>query len=292
MFCRCFVNTQWSLWGSLFFLFGAFFWLISPVICLIYDEDVRCEYYATVASLCFVVNGTLYLIESWSKKRIHGKYLRIYGGGVSIGSKMYTCSKRLDMIDWFFWTHLFFFAGAFGDLCTSILSSFIDIDPKYRLELWSDIFATHTWLISACFALGGRYRDILARDTHKAKIIFTFFPCQSSDGVLYCFNYHLLADWIFFVGSFQYAAGAWLEFVFPDAIWTWYIQISAGATFIFEPLSSFCAHIQEHNVYKTAFHKDDLESVALYDKFKQQDLFEDQIVTTPLLADDNEDYHD
>lgn len=206
-------KVYWIFWSNIALLIGSSLWLASPIWCWLNDEPAECGYLAFVASCFLFVNATFSMMDC-RVSRLSGEPI-IYAGGVQ-GSRLLRVSQSqvgthsllspdqerqikslprffcccsnfyfvwlidfLERRDWYFYTNLTFLLGAFGDIITNTLDSWIyvnnDIVPGY-----SDIVATHLWALSGLCGLVNWYFHQRARNFHNAPYQFTMLPWRTT----------------------------------------------------------------------------------------------------------------
>eukprot|EP01125_Pyxidicula_operculata_P003054 TRINITY_DN1321_c0_g1_i3.p1 TRINITY_DN1321_c0_g1~~TRINITY_DN1321_c0_g1_i3.p1 ORF type:complete len:245 (-),score=-2.34 TRINITY_DN1321_c0_g1_i3:399-1133(-) len=237
-----FFVLELGFWANILLFIGSALWVVGPSMCYVTTSDSYCFYVMVAASICFVINGFLYLIEGFMV-RGHRNYLPYYGGHT--GRK-----TRCDGINWFVLAHLFFFLGAWGDLWSSCILSF-DNKPRLLTEstldnldwaAFADTFASHTWLLGAVFSNILSYLDRKSRKVNQALIRFSLFPYREEEvdsephvtttliNSVYRRSVNLChftgwADIVFLIGSFMYVAGSWVCWLDPEDSDCWSVQV-------------------------------------------------------------------
>jgi len=229
---------NWAILSNCWFLVASFLWVVSPIWCWASDESATCDYIAFAGSICFVINGICTMIEWWNKRAACP--LTIYGGG--------GVTKRwIEVVDWQLVSNITFFFGAFGDVCTTTVDSWLladNVELGLTVSGYSDIVATHLWVVSGLTQLTVWTLNKMARKRHNAPIQFTFRPCSPSSPAklmhhetIMLYDWGGVGDWLFLPGGVLYALGSYRCFwkvVFHEC---WTIQTLAGLCYFINALS-------------------------------------------------------
>lgn len=222
----------WVWWSNLFMFIGSVLWLISPIYCWTYGEPAGCEYVALLGSFSFLLNGILDVIDWWVWRNSGEPML--YKGGVKGKSLM----ALLEKVDWYLLTNLTFFLGAFGDITTTALETWVYPDDDLPPSI-SDFVACTFWVFSGfCQVLYGTFTN-RARRYHNAPVQFTMLPWKVSssldDKPLILFDWFGWGDSLFLPGGLSYAVGAVVCY-FSGFNQCWFIETMAGLLYLLDAM--------------------------------------------------------
>lgn len=233
-----FIN--WPIVASFWFFVAALLWTICPLWCWISnEEDEECDYVCFAGAICFVINGVCSVIDWWDM-RSTSPYMIYGGGGVT--------KPWIEKIDWFLISNISFFFGAFGDVCTTTIDSWILKDNKElgaTFAGYSDIFATHLWVVSGLSQMMVWYLNSAARKLHDSPIQYSMRPCYAPSSPakhlnkerVLLFDWNGWGDWLFLPGGLLYALGSYRCFWYPIFHECWAIQTAAGLAYLINSIS-------------------------------------------------------
>jgi hypothetical protein len=132
-----------------------------------------------------------------------------------VGRKRSLFSWNYRLVDWYFWSNIFFWLGALGDQITSIYYLW----EEYWLETQhlpddqpfiTNLLACYFWTISGMYGAMIWYCDRIDRIAYKTKHRFAMFgPLGNAPaGYRNLFDYRGWGDWCFWPGAILYTISA------------------------------------------------------------------------------------
>jgi hypothetical protein len=157
-----------------------------------------------VASVLFILNAIVVQID-W--------FLR--GRFTLVGRKRSLFSWNYRLVDWYFWSNIFFWLGAFGDQITSIYylweEHWLETNELPEDQPFiTNLLACYFWTISGMYGAMIWYCDRIDRIAYKTKHRFAMFgPLGDSPaGYRNLFDYRGWGDWCFWPGAILYTISA------------------------------------------------------------------------------------
>jgi hypothetical protein len=124
-------------------------------------------------------------------------------------------SWNYRLVDWYFWSNIFFWLGAFGDQITSIYYLWEEhwLETKELPDdqpFITNLLACYFWTISGMYGAMIWYCDRIDRIAYKTKHRFAMFgPLgDSPTGYRNLFDYRGWGDWCFWPGAILYTISA------------------------------------------------------------------------------------
>lgn len=129
-----------------------------------------------------------------------------------VARKRAVFSLNYRLVDWYFWSNIFFWLGASGDMVTSVYYMWEDHWVETQLlpddlPFITNLLACYFWTISGMYGAMLWYCDRIDRIAYKSKVRFAMFGPLGHRARHECenkFDYRGWGDWFFWPGAILY----------------------------------------------------------------------------------------
>jgi hypothetical protein len=193
-------GVDFELWANHLFFVGSIAWCVDAFGCWLDEDNWPCSLAAFVASICFILNAIVVQLDWFFRGRF-----------TLVARKRSLFSSNYRLVDWYFWSNIFFWGGAVGDQVTSVYylweDHFVETEQlPMDLPFITNNLACYFWTVSGMLGAMLWYCDRIDRIAYKTKTRFAMFGPRGRrpEGYTNLFDFRGWGDWCFWPGAVLY----------------------------------------------------------------------------------------